>query len=246
MLTLLRRYRLEIKYLSLTALSFLFLWYIGKSEFMHDLQDKVGELLDWVANEEGLIGGSIGLFLLALVANTSLLVQVPYTVPLMSIALVSDSILKVLVLSIATGIGAGMGEINSYIIARGLSSPINSPEDSKLFRWIKQKIETQPRFIPLLVLLGSATPLPDDLVIWPLAIAKYPVKNILFPMFFGKVVHNFAFGVIAFYGLGSFGSDQASVQLDLTIGLLFVFLFLIMYQIEKSKQQASDTPLATE
>lgn len=243
MLTRLRQYRIEIKYLLLTAISLAILYYVAHSGVLQGVQDKTAELLDWVANKEGLVGGSIGLFVLALIANTSLLIQIPYTIPLMNIAILSDSIFKVLILSIATGMGAGLGEINSYMIARGLSAPIGSPEDSRLFRWIKNKIETQPRLIPYLVLLGSATPLPDDLVIWPLAIAKYPVKKILLPMFVGKIFHNFAFGLIAFYGVDLVNQDEATVRVDLTIGVLFVFLFFIMYQIEKARQKQKEAAL---
>lgn len=236
----LRDYRIEIKYLFFTALSIALVMFFTQSNALQGLQDGMEDIIEWVANEEGLIGGSIGLFVLALIANTSLLVQVPYTVPLINIALISDSLLKLLILSIFTGMGAGLGEINSYMIARGLSAPIGSPDDSKLYRWLKKTIEERPRSIPIMVFIGAASVLPDDLVIWPLAIAKYPVKKILFPMFTGKILHNFALAVIAFYGVKLIDPNDATVRVDWTIAILVLFVLYIMYQIEKARLKQSE------
>lgn len=236
-------YRIEIKYLCFTAIAIGFVIFLTQSSALQGVQDGTEDLIDWVANEEGLIGGSIGLFILALIANTSLLVQVPYTVPLINIALVTDSVLKLLILSIFTGMGAGIGEINSYIIARGLSAPIGSPDDSRLYRWLKETIEKRPRSIPILVFIGAVTPIPDDLVIWPLAIAKYPIKNILFPMFTGKIFHNFVFALIAFYGVKLTDPNETTVRVDWTLGILVLFVLYIMYQIEKVRQKKAEMVL---
>ncbi len=235
LLAIFRKYRIELKYLAITALLLILLWYLGRSDALRGLQDATEDMLNWVANEEGLISGAIGLFLIGLISNTSLLVQVPYTVPLIQIALVTDSLLKLVLLSIAIGIGAGLGEINSYIIARAASSPISKPEDSSFFRWTNRTVNNHPRSIPLIVFFGAATPLPDDVIIWPLAIVKYPVRKVLLPMFVGKIIHNFAFAIVAFWGIGLTDTDNATVRVDLSIGILIVFILVIMYQIEKAR-----------
>lgn len=244
--SLLRHYWIEIKYVLITCVVLLALWGITQSGAFESAQRATEDLINWVANEEGIIGGAVGLFLLALFANTSILIQVPYTVPLMNIALVSDSIPNLLFLSIATGIGAGIGEINSYIIARGLMAPIQSPDESRFYRWIKRTIDYHPRSIPWFVALFSASILPDDTLIWPLAIAKYPVRKIVFPMFLGKIFHNFLLALITFYFVDQLSTSDFTVRVDLTVGILIVFVIFILYQIEKARRSELEptTPLA--
>lgn len=223
------------KYIVLTAVALLLLWAFTQTTLYNDIQSGLADLSDWIANEEGLIGGAAGLFCLALVANTSLLVQVPYSIPLMNIALISDSIGKIFILSVATGAGAGIGEINSYLIARGLTLPIGSPEDSGMYRWIQRMVATHPRTIPWIILLLSASVLPDDAIIWPLALVKYPVRKILAPMFIGKIFHNFLLAILAFYSVQLVDLNDATIRVDFTIGILIVFVMIILYQIERNR-----------
>ena len=239
----LRDYRIEIKYIGMSIIAMSIVILMTQSSAFQGFQKITEDAINWVANEEGLVGGSISLFLLALVANTLLLVQIPYTIALMNIALVTDSIWKLLLLSIFTGMGAGVGEINSYVIARGLSTSIKSPEDSKLYQWLKKLIVERPRLIPLLTFVCSASVLPDDVVIWPLAVAKYPIKKILFPMFTGKIIHNFFFALIAYYSVRLVNPNDTSVRVDWTIGILVIFFLYITYQIEKSRQNKIDLTL---
>lgn len=243
MINKLRDYRIEIKYICITFIAMFIVMLLTQSSAFQGFQEVTEDAINWVANEEGLIGGSIGLFLLALVANTLLLIQIPYTIALMNIALVTDSLWKLLLLSIFTGMGAGVGEINSYVIARGLSKTIKSPEDSKLYQWLKKLIVERPRLIPSLVFICSASVLPDDVVIWPLAVAKYPIKKILFPMFTGKIIHNFLFALIAYYSVRLVNPNDTSVRVDWTIGILVFFFLYITYQIEKARYQKNHLTL---
>lgn len=229
---------ITIKYMMLTALAFLLLWGFTLTGFYAGIEDGLATTSHWIANEDGLIGGAVGLFFLALVGNTSILVQVPYAIPLMNIALISDNLVKVFLLSIATGAGAGLGEINSYLIARGLTAPIGTPENSSVYRWIYRTINNHPRTIPWVILLLSATILPDDAVIWPLAIVKYPIRKIMLPIFVGKLLQNFSLALLAFYSVKLIDLNNNTIRVDFTIGILIVFVMFILYQIELNRAKS--------
>ena len=75
-------------------------------------------LTDGVDRLAGL--GSIGMFVIALVANLSILIQIPYTLPLLSAALGGASLQNMLLLGFASGLGAGIGAVAGYKVADAL------------------------------------------------------------------------------------------------------------------------------
>jgi len=228
--------RLEAKYLVLSLLCIgILLWVIG-SDALDGIRGQLESFVAWVANEEGLVGGSIALFLLAVVANSTLLIQVPYTLPMAAIVVASDSLAKVVVLSLATAVGAGIGELNSYMIARGLTMPAALADSNRFLRWIRRAGEDHPKRMPALLFVVSGTSLPDDVVIWPLAIARYPVRRLLAPVFVGKLLYCLAIGVVAYYVTELVEVEDATVGLDLTIVLLVGFLLYAFYLFEKGRE----------
>jgi membrane protein YqaA with SNARE-associated domain len=233
--------RLEMKYLVLTVVCASVLLVLLGSDALDGVRGQLERFVGWVANEEGLVGGSVALFLLAMVANSTLLIQVPYTLPMAAIVISSDGVAKVAVLSVATAVGAGIGELNSYLIARSLPLPAELANTSRVLRWIRRAGEDHPRRMPLLVLLTAGTSLPDDVVIWPLAIARYPVRNMLAPIFVGKLVYCVAIGFIAYYGTELVDVEDATVGLDFTIVLLVGFLLYAFYLFEKGRQGGHST-----
>src|SRR4051795_11784853 len=61
--------------------------------------------------------GAIGLFLIALVSNASVIIQIPYTLPLLSAALGGADLRHMMLLGVASGLGAGIGAIMGYHVA---------------------------------------------------------------------------------------------------------------------------------
>ena len=60
------------------------------------------------------------MFFLALVANASIIIQIPYTLPLLSAALGGAGFVSMLLLGVASGLGAGIGAIAGYKVADAL------------------------------------------------------------------------------------------------------------------------------
>lgn len=227
--------RLEVKYLLLTALCVVVVLVLLGSDALDGVRSELERFVTWVASEEGLVGGSVALFVLALVANSTLLIQVPYTLPLAAIVISSDSLAEAVVLSLASALGAGLGEVISYVIARGLPMPVEFGDTSRPLRWIRRVLDEHPNRLPLLVLLTSGTSLPDDIVIWPMAIARYPIGRMLAPIFVGKWLYCTAIGVLSYYGTQQVDVQDTTVGLDFSIALLVGFLLYASYLFEKSR-----------
>ncbi len=227
--------RLEVKYLVLSALCLAVVLVALGSDALDGVRGELERFVMWVGNEEGLVGGSVALFVLALVANSTLLIQVPYTLPLAAVVITTDSLAKAAALSLASALGAGLGEVNSYLIARGLSMPVEFGDTSRPLRWIRRVLDEHPNRLPLLVLLTSGTSLPDDIVIWPMAIARYPIRRMLAPIFVGKYLYCTAIGVLSYYGTQQVDVQDTTVTLDFSIVLLVGFLLYAAYLFEKSR-----------
>jgi hypothetical protein len=180
--------------------------------------------------------GFVGIFIVAVIGNATLLAHIPYTVPLLSLALRGASLDRMLLMGIASGLGAAVGEFVSYGITLKFLGENATLERSSLLQWVKRMVNSHPRTIPLLVFVYAVSPLPDDTVIIPLAIVGYGLKRISLPMIAGKVTHNLVIATL-FYYFTSWSADRVStsVQADLAFGLLILFGMIIAYQIEKSR-----------
>jgi membrane protein YqaA with SNARE-associated domain len=95
-----------------------------------------------------------------------------------------------LLLGLVSGLGAGVGEVTSYLVGVwiGKSKKMTEGELGEKFYRLKLKLEKNPTAIPFLIFFAGATPLPDDMLLVPLGILKYPYKRVIFPCMLGKTV----------------------------------------------------------
>ena len=180
--------------------------------------------------------GVLAVFVIALVANVALLVQVPYTIPLLAAAIAGAQPGHMMVLGIAAGIGASIGGLISYLIAEKILPRRPALEASRLYRWVMRTTTVRPRLASFVVFLGVATPVPDDAVIIPLAMVGHGVRKLAPPLVTGKLVHNVAIALV-FYQFTAWATSSTSthVRADLVVGAMLVFLLMIAYQTEKAR-----------
>lgn len=191
--------------------------------------------------------GFIGMFIVAVIGNSSLLIQVPYTVPLLSAALNGASLPTMLFLGLGAGIGAGFGEVISYGIADRILAQNPDLSKSRLYRWVNRQVLEHPRMIPVIVFIWGATVIPDDTVIIPLAMVKYGIRRIAPPLFISKIIHNFIVSFLFYEATGFWARRISSeVKTDLALGILMVFILVIFYQIEKTKAVADSLRIPEE
>ncbi len=233
MIAWLHRYRLELKYALITLAILALLAFLAAQDVLGGAEEWVNTAMDALVK-----WGYVGLFIIGLLANVTLVFLIPYAIPLMTLAIYADSVLEVILLGTAAGVGAGIGEITSYAVAHTIVANIEDLEKSALFRWTKRTIEREPRVIPLFVWLASATPAPDAMIIVPLAMVQYPWRKMIVPMIGGKIVQNVVMALVY-----RFATDQVAhlvaddVNFDMTVTLLVLFVMLIAYQIEKARKE---------
>jgi len=225
-----RHHRIEIKYLIIGGILLGALITLDRTHVLGNLDHAVVDVLDAT---KGL--GAVGMFLVALVSNCAVFVQVPYTLPLLSAAIGGATYVDMLVLGVAAGVGAGCGEVIKYHVAHRVLSKKPELHRSGLYQWVVRQAAEKPRHVKWIVFFWAGSVLPDDTVIIPLAMIKYGVRRIAVPLFTGKVFHNVLFASIFFF-LSDTAEDvvKGGLRIDLAFGLIVAFLLVVAYQIEKA------------
>ena len=127
-------------------------------------------------------------FIFATFGNTSVLIVFPYILIVYDIA--QSPTTSWILLGIISGLGAGIGEITSYIVGRliGGSKKMKESEMGEKFHRIRTKFEEKPASIPITIFLFAMTPLPDDAILVPMGMMRYPYWKSIPPCTLGKTI----------------------------------------------------------
>ena len=145
--------------------------------------------------------GYVGAFVSGLIGTSSLMISV--FPPQVVVFILSDPSLQFnpLLIGIAGGIGAGIGQYAHYYIGEGGRYVMPQKYRDRIDAW-KPRVE---KYGALLIFLFAATPLtPDDLIWIPLGVMKYPKKKALVASITGKTIMLVAFAYAGYYGLTMF------------------------------------------
>ena len=233
-----RRVSIELKYAAIAVLLFALFLVLRASDAFKGVDDTVTEGVDRLARL-----GSIGIFVIALIANVSIIVQIPYTLPLLSAALGGASLESLLILGLASGLGAGVGAVLSYKVADAFVSRTPTGPPGRLYRWIADNVDERPRSTRAVIFLVAASPLPDGAVVVPLAVIHYGLRRLMVPMFLGKLVHNLVLALL-FSLFASWARDHVSqkASTDLALAVAVLFMVLVAYHAEKARTAPADEP----
>ncbi len=137
-------------------------------------------------------------------------------------------------LGLAAGIGAGIGALVSFVVADKVLARGPDLTESRLYQWVSRNADTKPRRTKLAVFVVTATIIPDDTAIIPLAMIGYGWRRIAAPLLSGKLAHTVSMSIV-FYAFTQWfaGNIDKGVKTDLSLGLMVVFVLLIGYQAEK-------------
>jgi membrane protein YqaA with SNARE-associated domain len=232
----LREHLLEIRYLCFAALLF------GALVLLNQINAFAGvdAVIQEVASSKD--AGVLAIFAIAVIGNMALLVQVPYTLPLLAIATAGASAAHMAWLGLAAGVGAAIGGMISFLIAQKILARDPSIERGKLYRWVVRTTGERPRIASLVIFGVVFTPLPDDAVILPLAMTRYGVRRFAPPLFAGKIAHNVLIALLFYqFTAWSAASTPTHVRADLVLGLVLAFVLVILYQAEKSRASVAAT-----
>jgi membrane protein YqaA with SNARE-associated domain len=236
LLTTLHEKRIEIKYALITLVQAGGLFLLASNNVFDGLEYHVNTMMGDLAGY-----GAVGMFLIALPSNTTLVIQVPYNLPMFTLILYANTVWEVIRIGAATGLGAGIGEVVSYAVARAIIANIHDMEDSALFQWTKKQIGRRPGSIPYLVWFVSAFPVPDLVMIVPVAMVDYPWRKMIVPMVTGKIFHNTILAFILYCAADkASGLVSSNIHIDIAAITVGMFVIIITYQIEKSRLVKSE------
>ena len=229
------RYQLEFKYGVILLLLSVLLILVGQLEELKGIHTAFDICFDQMLALD-VLGG----FLLALVGNATLVIQVPYTLPMLSAAFYSHDMLRVVALSIGTGVGAGIGATISYSLAHRITAKIDGLSRTTTYQLMENTVRKYPASIPILIFIIVATPIPDMLIILPLAITAYPACKVFLPILTAKIAHCMVLALIAHYSADTLsGMISSGVRVEFALLLLVGFVLLMAYQVEKGRWAAA-------
>jgi len=136
----------------------------------------------WFYGDFGDFGIYLGVFLISIFGNFTIVFPVPYTIALIVISAVIPTVNPIL-LGIVGGLGASIGETTAWLIGRGSKNILG---DSESVERMKRYVEKG--WAPVLIFIFAATPLPDDAFLIVLGIAQYSIFKALIYCFMGKFV----------------------------------------------------------
>ncbi len=142
-----------------------------------------------------------GAFVSGLIGTSSLMISV--LPPQLLVFILCDPLLEFnpLLIGVAAGVGAGIGQYAHYYIGEGGRYVLPQRYRAKIDAW-KPRIE---KYGALLIFLFAVTPLtPDDLIWIPLGMMKYPKKKALATSIVGKTVMLVAFAYAGHFGIHLF------------------------------------------
>ena len=132
-------------------------------------------------NDYGKWGIYLGVAIISIFANFTVIFPVPYVVALIVVGAFIPGVNPILV-GLAAGAGAGLGEVSAWLIGRGGQEFIKSEKTERMKKYIDRG------WAPVLIFIFAATPLPDDAFLIVLGYAGYSIWKTLFWCFLGKFV----------------------------------------------------------
>ncbi len=123
--------------------------------------------------------GYLGVFLVSVLSNATVVLPVPG----IAVVFAGGSVLDPLLVGLVAGVGEPLGELTGYLAGYAGSAVI---EDSERFRKVADLVERRG-FLTLFVLSMIPNPL-FDLAGVAAGMAKYPVARFLLPCWLGKTI----------------------------------------------------------
>jgi membrane protein YqaA with SNARE-associated domain len=186
----------------------------------------------WLANtamgfytEFGDPGIYIGIFVISIFGNFTVIFPVPYTIALIVISVIVPGVNPIF-LGLVAAAGACIGELSAWLIGRGSKEML---KDSDSINRMKEYVDRG--WAPYLIFLFAATPLPDDAFLIVLGIAQYSIWKTLIFCFLGKFVLCFISSAVPLYLAGT------------PVGDLFLGLFGISIDAARTGKIPASTPL---
>lgn len=194
---------------------------------MADLAGSLDAFNAWLVSI-GTTWGYLGIFLVSLIGNASIILPVPAYLAVFA----AGSVLDPWLVGLVAGAGAALGELTGYALGRGGKHVIEK-KNERLLKNTKKWTEKHGLF-PALILF-AATPLPDDITGILAGIVSYNIKKFLLATFIGKVLAHWALAWAGFYGGQLLGGG--SLLFSVAVAAIFMIAAFKFLTGETSKKK---------
>jgi membrane protein YqaA with SNARE-associated domain len=193
-------------------------------------------IIDWAVINLGPVGIYIGVFLVSIFGNFTVIFPIPYLFVLLYLVLGwpgGITIFEGLLLGIIVGAGAAIGETTAWLLGRSQTGSLEESATGQQILKLRRQIERG--YGGLLIFLYAASPLPDDILLIALGATKYPLWKAVLYSFLGKVTLALIITLGATHPLlqpiliqifGGVG-DPISDTIYLILGIALIGLFFI-------------------
>ena len=198
----------------------------------------------WIMGAASALGYS-GAFAVSFLGNATILVPFPYVI--IPFVLGADMGHNPWLVGLVSGVGAAMGEMTGYLAGYYGGSFLKEKDNINGFR---EYVQRRPSMMPLMIWFLAATPIPDDLLIVPLGVARYSWWRVFVPLIIGKIVFLTAIAWAGRLGLvwvesvfltGDPGS-LSSISLGAVGFLLIVLALYVIVRVDWNKRLVADSP----
>ncbi|NHK32368.1 MAG: hypothetical protein FK730_13525 [Asgard group archaeon] len=159
-----------------------------------NLGDVLSDIIDWFEIKVGKAGLFIGVFVISIFGNFTVIFPVPYTFALVAVATRSYfSYLDIIIMGLCAGAGAAIGETSAWFFGKASKKVIEEGMEkqvSKAQKWIDKGLT------PFIIFIFAATPLPDDAVLIFIGLLGYSLWKTIIWCFLGKIVLTSATGLV--------------------------------------------------
>jgi membrane protein YqaA with SNARE-associated domain len=212
--------------------------------FINESQDDLG---DWAQYNKGWM--YLITFVVCLLGSASIVFPIPFptvmfvfgrmliqefggTAQLDTVLQTPDFWLQILGLALIGAFGCAFGEFSGYALGYGAKVVADKKQSHTFDKMgaLAKRLTESKRSAPLLIFLFALTPLPDDILIIPLGIVKYPWYKCILPSAAGKIVTTLFYMIWpVLVTLGVFLSDPTIG--DVTVINSGVYTEAIMFSI---------------
>jgi len=165
-------------------------------------------------------------FLLGFIGAASIVIPVPTTVALLGMA--TSKLFNPVLLGLAFGVGAGIGQLTSYVVGYTGRGVVNKKQE----RHLSAMLKIFERHGMITVFIFALTPLPDSLLFIPLGLIHYSIWKVFVAGLAGKISMSL---IITYFGgaIGQAFTENWTFAVITTI--LLVLIVITMFKIDWEK-----------
>jgi membrane protein DedA with SNARE-associated domain len=192
--------------------------------------------------------GYLGIFVISLAGAMSIIVPVPDTIIIFTLAglkIGGGWVFAPLLIALAATLGGAIGEVSGYLL--GLSS--KKVITGKYKKNVDFLVKVFDKFGAIAIFAFALTPLPDDMVFIPLGASRYNPIKAFAPALTGKLLLSIAVAYGGRFSIGiirdvfGVGGDLMSVVISTGIGIAFaIALFKVDWARRFEKYLCNQAP----